>query len=178
MTATIDLNAPLFSGADLKQATGLDDEVFKVWLKRGTLRPARREKLAVRSRPHFSIIDIFKAKLAAALGNSFPIGPSLWMEAAEEMKKPPKQAVSPVLVHLLADEGWMWAVARSVERGKPLALFAAVTSDRGCWEYHLGLQKPFSPEEFGAGVPYLVIPVGEWFASVYRKCQFLLRDRE
>lgn len=178
----IDINAPQFTGSDLAHVAGLDSGLLKLWVRRGLLQPTRIERLAIRQRPHFSVVAIFKAKLMRLVGETLSIGPALVRLAADQAedeanKKQGKLSASAAakLSRVLADEGWMWAVARSVETGKALPVFAAVTLTGDCWNFILYVGEEKIAPPFGADVPYAFLPVGPIFASVYNECRHLLR---
>jgi hypothetical protein len=72
----------------------------------------------------------------------------------------------------VADEGWMWAVARSVDRDEPLALLAALNRrSADCWQFFLEFDASKFASRFGPEEPYAIVQVGAIFASVYRECK-------
>jgi hypothetical protein len=179
----LDIRAPLFSTSELGKVTGIDRKLVNLWLERELVRPTRLERMAVRNRPRFSVVDIFKARLNRTLSDRLLIGLSASTDAGEEAERAadPKAAsryMLPGAAHVLADEGWMWAVARSVERGKPLEVFAAIAWVDGCWDLWLELEAEKLASPFGPEVPYIVVPVGAIFACVYGQCKALLEGSE
>jgi hypothetical protein len=74
---------------------------------------------------------------------------------------------------------WMWAMARSVERGKPFFVYAYAARPDDEWQIDMhienpGVQSPNEPPCFGWKVPHIYVPVGEIFISVYNDCKRLL----
>jgi hypothetical protein len=176
MQKNLDIHAPQFSRADLVKVSGLDPKIVKLWIGRRLIRPARKERVDVRSRLHFSVVTIFEAKLMRLIGENVVFGPSHGneMAALAEAAKPKTNAtISSDVARVLADDGWMWAVARSVELGKPLRVFAGIANLRGCWNLHLRLNDATFEGQFEPEVSYIVVPVGEVFATVYRDCRAL-----
>jgi hypothetical protein len=195
----LDIVAPLFTTQELCRAAGLDPVLAKAWIARGLLDPDRADPIAVRRRPLFSVMTVFRARLARELGDQLGVAPSDVVETKRakkradvktvkdiarasgdveealrkllaEGRKPPRQGLDR-LARVVADEGWSWAVARSVERGKPLGLIAGVSRDKGCWDFYLALEAEKLAERFGPKRSYAVIPVGAMFAEVYSACK-------
>lgn len=176
MQKNLDIHAPQFSRADLVKVSGLDPKIIKLWIGRRLIRPARKERVDIRSRLHFSVVTIFEAKLMRLIGENVVFGPSHGneMAALAEAAKPKNNAtISSDVARVLADDGWMWAVARSVELGKPLHVFAGIANLQGCWNLHLRLNDAAFDGQFEPEVSYIVVPVGEVFAAVYRDCRAL-----
>jgi hypothetical protein len=194
----LDINAPLFTTQELCRAAGLEPALAKAWIARGLLDPDRADPIAVRRRPLFSVMTIFRARLARELSDQLGIRPadaekfneakkradektvkgiaraSGDVEAAlrkllAEGRKPPRTGLDR-LTRVVADEGWTWAVARSVERGKPLQLLGGISRENGCWDFHLALDAANLADRFGSKRTYAVIPVGGMFADVYGTC--------
>lgn len=181
MLNPIDIHAPQFTAADAARIADVDPGLLKLWIKRGLLEPARIERLTVRRRPHFSIVTIFKLKLMLVVGESLSVGPSKMKGAADqaalEAEKKTKLSSGPTgaaLVRAVADDGWMWAVARSAERGAPLNVMGAATLSNECWDFRLYPPGANFTPGFGDNVPYAVLPLGAIFSSVYRDCRTLL----
>ena len=79
----------------------------------------------------------------------------------------------------------MWALARSIERGRPLFVYAYVARSKGEWlvDMHVenpGVKTPSERPSFGShlpdvwSVPHVFVPVGAIFAKVYNSCKVLL----
>jgi hypothetical protein len=170
----IDLAA--FTATQLSTVTGIDRKLVNLWLERGVITPTHLERLTERNRPMFSVIAIFKARLIKALSDELSINPASSMLAgaeAERASRPGARAASSVarMAQVIADAGWMWAVARGVDRGKPLALFAAINRTDDCWQLFLEFDVGKFAQRFGPDKAYAVIPIGEVFATVYRQCK-------
>jgi hypothetical protein len=73
----------------------------------------------------------------------------------------------------------MWAMARSIERGKPFYIYAYATRSDQKWQFDMHIENPGAerPNElpcFGWKVPHIFVPVGEIFIAVYNDCKKLL----
>ncbi len=191
----LDITLPLFTTSELCRAAGLAPHLAKVWLQRGLIEPGRTDQLAVRKRPLFSVAGIFRAALARQLGEQIEIGPfeagaaggapktsssaaikqiaASTRDDAETLvdeRKPERPGINQ-LARVITDEGWMWAVARSVERGKPLPLFGGVSKDGGCWSFYVELDAQKLHSHFAPDAVYAVVPIGAIFARVYTQCK-------
>jgi hypothetical protein len=177
---TLPITTGQYSSAEVARVTGLDQGLLKLWLNRGLLHPDRVEVLAKRSRPHYSVVDVFKVKLMQVLIDCLSVPPTPGTIGADRSEKQPPKNRRSVSISLqleisnaLANEGWMWAQARSIEAGKPLPIFAAMTRLGDDWDFHLHVgDDPFKPS-FGKDRPYIIVPVGAIFADVYRACRKL-----
>ena len=69
---------------------------------------------------------------------------------------------------------WQWALARSIERGHKLAIYAYATRQGGQWRIDMHVGRQAEPPLFGWDVPHIYIPVSEIFAFVYTGCKKLL----
>ena len=171
----MDIKAPLFSASELGKVAGVDRKLVNLWLERRVVRPTRLEQLASRRRPSFSVAAIFKARLTRVLAESLAISTSSAVIAglAAEMADDPKSATAELRRHVrvAADPGWMQASARSVERGKPLALFAGISRTGDRWRFALEPDAGKLADRFESDAPYAVVPIGSIFESVYRDCK-------
>ncbi len=170
------IDEPSFTAADLSSMVGVDRKLVNLWLERGVIVPSKLERLPSRNRPMFSVIGIFKARLIRVLSETLSINPASSMLAgneAERASRPGAAAASSVsrMAQTLADEGWMWAVARSVDRGKPLTLFAAITRADDCWQFFMEFDVSKLAPRFRPDEPYAIVPIGMLFAGVYRQCK-------
>jgi hypothetical protein len=170
------IDASNFNATQLGHVAGADRKLINLWLERGLISPTKLERVGDRNRPKFSVIAIFKARLMKVLSETLSISPSSSMLAGNEAERAakPSAAVASSITHMantLADEGWMWAVARSVDRGKPLALFAAINRAEDCWRFFMEFDVGKFPQRFLPKEPYAVIPIGVLFAEVYRQCK-------
>jgi hypothetical protein len=177
----LNIHLPLFSATELGKVAGIERKLVNLWLERELIQPTRIERLAVRKRPLFSVVAIFKARLIRILSGSLLVSASGSMLAGAEAERASKPGAAtrsrtPALPEVIADEGWMWAVARSVESGKALPLVAAITRSDDCWDFFLGLEVSSFARRFAPEVPYAVVPIGEIFASVYLECKALIPD--
>jgi len=172
----IDINESYFSGAALAKVAGVDRKLLNRWLERGLIEPPRIERLAIRKRPMFSVVAIFQARLIKILYDSLAISASGSVLAglkAERESRPGAAAASGLarLAKAVADEGWMWAVARSVDRNEPLALLAAINRrSNDTWRFFLEFDAGKFADRFGPEEPYAIVQVGAIFGSVYRDC--------
>lgn len=150
----MDIQAPLFTLAELCRATGLERSTANMWLRRDQIRPTRTEKLTERKRALFSAFAIFRVKLMHTMTAHLAMGPSETIDFTKE----------------IADA--MYSVARESDRGRTLALLAAVSKKGDRWDVIFPVTKADSfPEKFGSQTPFAMVPVGEIFADVYRECQ-------
>jgi hypothetical protein len=175
-TPELKIDKPEFTAAQLCAVAGIDRKLVNLWLERNLIAPTKVERLAARNRPMFSVIAIFKARLIRALSETLSINPASSMLAgieAERASRPGAAAASSIarMAQTIADEGWMWAVARSVDRGKPLALFAAINRVDDCWQFFMEFDVGKFAQRFQPDEPYAVVPIGEIFATVYRDCK-------
>jgi hypothetical protein len=169
------------------------------WLQRGLLRPGRADLVAVRKRPLFSVMSVFQARLARELGEDLEMGPFDAGEAGRVNKQATRAVIRQIakstgdateamsrllaevkrgqksakksLVNVVADEGWTWAVARSVDRGKPLPLLGGVAKRDDCWSFYIALDPMKLAEHLGPASTYAVIPIGAMFATAYSECK-------
>lgn len=150
----MDIQAPLFTLAELCRATGLDRGVANMWLRRGHIQPTRSEQLPIRKRALFSVFAIFQLKLVQLMAECTAMSPSEALDFSKRITTA------------------MWSVARESDRGRTLELLAGVSKDRDRWRLVFPvLDERKLARQFGQLSPYIVIPVGEIFAEVYRKCQ-------
>ena len=171
------ISAALFSASELAHVAGVDRKLVNVWLERELLAPTRTEHLAIRKRPMFSVIEIFKARLAKVLFDRLMINAHPSMMAGKLAIHPDDETVQ-YLSRLLkgaADEGWMYAVARGEQRRMPIRIFAAMSRSADEWDFFFEMDVANFVNRFPPGVPFAVIPVGEIFASVFRECEALYR---
>lgn len=150
----MDIQAPLFTLAELCRATGLERSAANMWLRRGQIRPTRSERLTARKRALFSVAAIFEVKLMQVVAEHLEMGPSGSSVFARE---------------IAADA--LWSAARESDRGRTLGLFAALSKEKKCWRWFLKLNSADFADKFPPSTPYAVIPVGEIFTEVYRECQ-------
>ncbi len=177
MQKTLDIHAPQLSRSDLARVAGIEPQLMKLWVGRGLLKPARKERVSVRSRLHYSIVTVFKAKLMRLISEQVLLGPSRGTEMTgllDAATLAADSSASSDLVDALADDGWMWAVARRVDNETPFRVYAAVTHSGKCWTLKLCLKVADLETLFEPEISYVVVPVGEIFAAVYRECRELL----
>ena len=68
---------------------------------------------------------------------------------------------------------WMWASARSIEKGDPLLVYAYAARPNRKWLFDMHLAKPGEPPSFGYEVPHIYVPMSKIFAEVYGECKRL-----
>jgi hypothetical protein len=199
-----DLYRPLFTAAKLADLCGVKRPVIDTMATRGFIRASGREPAATprrqsatkgtrrrasKGRPLFSARDVFKVRLmrslAAQLDMAFPesVVMAVWAErtgAAEQKKIAEYEASISELADAPAYEGeWMWAMARSIERGKPFYIYAYATRSDQKWQFDMhienpGAERPNEPPCFGWKVPHIFVPVSEIFLVTYADCKKLL----
>lgn len=181
-----DLDAALFTAAELAQVSGLSRAMVDVWVSRGLLRPTRRERAQRQTkgrvrkghgRPMFSAGAIFKVRLTLELGRHLGIGLSEWVpfgNEAEDAEIPSYTASIAELAELIAGANWTWAVARGVENDKPFRIYSYATYVDGklLFDTHVGEHR--REPCFGLDVPHLYIPIWRIFETVYVDCKRLL----
>jgi hypothetical protein len=156
----MDIQAPLFTLAELCRATGLPRSAANMWLRRGQIHPTRSEQVVVRKRALFSVMAIFEIKLMQALSEHLEMGPSGSSWFTQE----------------IADA--MWSMARESDRGRPLRLFAGVSKEKDRWRWFLELDPTKLINKFAPKSPFAMIRVGEIFTAVYRECQKIFAGEE
>jgi hypothetical protein len=172
--ASLDPNLPLFTAAELAAVSGLSRGIVDLWGSRGLLPPTRRERMPRSAkarprkghgRPMFSVAAIFRARLAHDLGAHLGIGLSEWIQLAELIE-----------ASEVAYRGWMEAVAHAIETHTPAKLYAYAAYIDGTWMItgQVGAEVKLEEREFGDAIPYIVIPMSDIFAAVYRECKNLL----
>ena len=172
--------APAFSSNELCTVAGIERKLVNLWLERGVVQPSRTEQLAVRTRPHFSCVDIFKARLTRELSELLDIATSSSRIAgmsAEIADNP--TASSPEIrrvVRVAASKGWMHGSARAAERGKPLNFYAGLSRSENCWEFRMDMDIGKLAIHFGDN-SFVAIPIGAIFDAVYLECKSVFEGR-
>ncbi len=196
--AAFDLYAAQFGTGDVAHVCGVSRAVIDMWVNRGFIGPTRRTRSATerpratkrgrstvsKGRPLFSVRDVFKARLMRVLAMQVGAGLAEWEEIAEQVRnrkiKDSERAIG-ALAELaeISDTPamtgeWMWAVARSIERGKPLNIYAYASRSGEEWLFDMHFVNRGEPPCFGENVPHVFIPVSDVFAYVYTKCKKIL----
>jgi hypothetical protein len=180
--AAFDLEAPLFTSAELADVSGLSRTMVDVWISRGLLQPTRRERAERRTkgrvrkgqgRPMFSSGVIFKVALTCDLGRHLGIGLSEWGPLGNKVERAQLTNIAGV-ADRVAGGNWMWAVARGVENEKPFRIYTLATYSDGEWLFDMQLGDQSHKPSFGQDVPYLVIPTWKIYKRVYLQCKKLL----
>jgi hypothetical protein len=173
--------APAFSSNELCAIAGINRKLANLWLERGVIQPSRVERLAVRSRPHFSCVEIFKTRLTRELSELLDIGTSSSRVAgiAAEVADNPSAYSADIrrIVHVAASEGWMHGSARAVERGKPLNMYAGLSRSEKCWEFQMDMDVRKLVTQFD-NIPIVLIPISALFDTVYLKCKSVTEARD
>lgn len=134
---------------------GVTRAVFDMWVNRGYIR--RTNKMG---RPLFSAREIFKAKLLQQLSTSIAV--SDYKEVAEAAR-------------IVADTGeWMWSVARGIESGKPMVVYAYAARIKSKWKFDMHIGKRGEEPCFGWDAPHIFVPMSEIFIEVYKECKKVL----
>ena len=179
--AAFDLEAALFTSAELADVSGLSRTMVDVWISRGVLQPTRRERAERRTkgpvrkgqgRPMFSSGVIFKVALTCILGRHLGIGLSEWEPLGTKVEGALLTNVAEV-ADRVAGGNWMWAVARGVENKKPFRIYTLATYSNGEWLFDMQLGEQPSKLSW-QDVPYLVIPTWKIYERVYLQCKKLL----
>ena len=198
-----DIYAGQFSSTELAVLCGVKRPVVDTMGTRGFIGPTRREQSAgprqqskakgsrpksPKGRPLFSFRDAVMVRMMRVLS---PLGvglsvSSFMADQAKERKITESEAAMDSMAELAdvadtpATKGeWMWAMARSIERGKPFYIYAYATRFDDEWQFDMhienpGVEKPDEPPCFGWNVPHIYVPVGEIFIAVYNDCKKLL----
>jgi hypothetical protein len=198
-----DLYKPLLSAAKVADLCGVKRPVIDTMGTRKFIHASGREQPSTSprqgrkkgaknsgpiGRPLFSARDVFKVRLMRDLADQvdFALTQSkdmaVWTEqtSVDDQKKLIEYEASvSKLADAFAYEGeWMWGMARSIERGKPLFIYAYATRAGGKWRFdmHIETTNTGKPNEpcFGWGVPHIYVPVGEIFTAVYNDCKKVL----
>jgi hypothetical protein len=122
------------------------------------------------SRPMFSVIIIFKARLILELGNTLGLGPSESSLASDEALRTEIQArelEEENAAEIAAKRNWMWTCARSVETKHPINIYAYAARSAGRWLFDVHLGEKGAMPCFGLQVPHVYVPISEIFISVY-----------
>jgi len=69
---------------------------------------------------------------------------------------------------------WMWAIARSVEQGESLYIYAYATRSEQKWLFDIHITNPGEPPSFGWDMPHMYVPMSAIFVAVYTDCKKLL----
>lgn len=199
--AAFDLDAAQFGIGDVADVCGVSRAVIDMWGNRGFIGPSRRARsisptkrgksVLSKGRPLFSARDLFEARLirVLALRVGLTLGES--EDVSEKARKFKIPYVEPAIDALaeLADAlaalsepsdppamrgEWMWAVARSIERGKRFYVYAYATRSDDQWLFDMHFVKPAEPPCFGSDKPHIFVPVSDVFEFVYSECKKLL----
>lgn len=172
--------APTFSSTELCKIAKIDRKLVNLWLERDVIQPSRTEQLPVRTRPYFSCVAIFKARLTHELSGLLDIGASsssiagLGAEVADNPTIPTPEILR--VIHVAASEGWMHGSARAVERGKPLNFYAGLSRSERCWEFRMDQDVHKLAGHFKK-LPFVLIPIGTLFDAVYLDCKSVFEGR-
>jgi hypothetical protein len=87
---------------------------------------------------------------------------------------------SEVAVRFATEGEWMWACARSYERGSPIPMYAYATrSEDGEWLLDMHLFNYGEEPSFGWEVPHIFVPMSHLYLEVYVECKRILgRSKE
>jgi hypothetical protein len=165
---------PVFSTNELSAIAGIDRKLVNLWLERGIIEPSRTEQLAVRTRPHFNCVAIFKARLTRELSELLDMSSSSsrFAGVGAELADNPSAGKADIrrVVDVAASPGWMHANARAAERGKPLNFYAGLSRTKACWEFRMDLDVRKLVDHFGK-TSFVLIAIGALFDEVYLACK-------
>jgi hypothetical protein len=198
------LYKPLFTTTKVAALCGVQRPVIDTMGTRGFIRASGREQSATprqqsrtkgrrsgasEGRPLFSARDVFKVRMMRVLAGQLDVGLTESGFMADKAEKPDEsvkrtiaeyEAATVEIADTIAMTGeWMWAMARSIERGRPFQIFAYAARLDNEWQFDMHIENPDveSPGEppcFGWKVPHIYVPVGEIFIAVYNDCKKLL----
>jgi hypothetical protein len=199
-----DIYKPLFTAAKVADLSGVKRPVIDTMGTRGFIRASGREQPATpraqsrttgrrprapKGRPLFSTRDVFKVRLMRVLAAQLDVGLTESGFMADKAEKPDESVKRTIAEYeaalvkaadTIAMTGeWMWAMARSIERGTPFYIYAYATRSKNKWEFDMhvenpGVEKPSEPPCFGWTAPNLYVPIGKIFIDVYNDCKKLL----
>ena len=181
-----DLYAGLFTPSKVADLSGVKRPVIDTMGTRDFIGPTRRERAT--ERPLFSFRDVVKVRIMRSLA---PLGmglkeSSLMTDVFKKRKMTESEAAMDAMAELadVADipaygGEWMWAMARSIERGKPFYIYAYAARTKNKWQFDMhienpGVKSPTEPPCFGWTHPNLFVPVGEIFIATYKDCKKVL----
>ena len=72
--AKLDVDRADFSGSQLCAVAKIDRKLLNLWIERKVIKPADREELGQKTRPWFSVANIFQARLIKVLSESLLLG--------------------------------------------------------------------------------------------------------
>ncbi len=162
-----------FTGSELALLSGLNRPMVDVWVNRGLLEPARRERPTTTSKkgrnrkgqgkPMYSLADVFMVRLTRELGAHLEFGLSEWVALASIAKA----------AKIASGENWMWAAGRAIENNKPWKIYGYATYAEGEWLFDMHINE-FKEPCFGLKASFLFIPMSEVFEATYTECKKLL----
>jgi hypothetical protein len=163
----IDVEAPIFTQAELCKITGLDNGTVDSWLLRGILETTKVGGRALRGRRLFSVAAIFQATVIAELVARLAIPPS---EAA-------KVARCDAVAEWTGRDDWKSRTIQVFERSaKVTSVFLLIVRADDDWKAkeaygkNAPLFEPRSIYEKWLALPFIVLPASELLSSVYKKC--------
>jgi len=177
------LYAGLFTPTKLANVCGVKRPVIDTMSTRSLIVPSQRERAT--ERPLFSFRDAVYIRIMRVLT---PLGmglkeSSLMGDVFKKRKMTKSEAAMDAMAEAAdiadtpATKGeWMWAMARSVERGKPFYIYAYAARTKNKWQFDMHIENPGTvrPSEqpcFGWKVPHIYVPVGEIFIATYNDCK-------
>jgi hypothetical protein len=190
-----DLYAGQFSAGESASILKMKPGVLAMQTRRGVSPPTRRGGVAGSARKKkrerqgkalFSLRDLIKIQTQQTLSE---MGFSLTelVPVGDQMKLTPEPVAARLsaieaayIAGTIAMEGeWMWAMARSIERGQPFLIYAYATRTNNKWQLDMhidnpGVESPTKPPCFGWKAPLLYLPVSEIFIGVYSECKKVL----
>jgi hypothetical protein len=190
MNPTFDLYAPLFSAAEVAQIAGVPRPIIDVWVNRKVIQPTRRQRPAISQRrasknkgrhsrigrPMFSCRDAFKAMMVRALAEWLTLGSPESSSIASNAEATKLHRESARVAEVAVGGEWMWACARSSERGKLLNIYAYASRNAGHWEFDMHVGVAGEAPCFGWERPHLFVPISLLFQRTYEKCKQLLAN--
>lgn len=165
-----------FTAGEVASMCGVSRPVIDTWGTRGFLQPTRRERQSPsrvgaktkstdlkKGKPLFSAADAFKAQLLKLLSED--VGTPLEIGAASEV------------AGAAAYKGeWMWAVARGVEKEKPLLVYTYVARVKSKWQFDMHIGERGKAPCFGWSKPHIYVPMSDIFTGIYLACKRLVPE--
>jgi hypothetical protein len=182
MQPPFDPYAALFSAGEVAEMSGVSRAIIDVWVTRTVIEPSRRQRAPIRKRspnkkrvaprvgrPVFSCRDVFKVLLVRVLADRLTL-------ASPESSRVARLAELAKIADAVTGGNWMWALARSIERGNPLRLYAYATRSDGEWSLDMHIGEFLAAPKFGFDVPHIFVPMTVLFDEAYQKCRQLVGE--
>jgi hypothetical protein len=181
-----DLYAGQFSVGEAATILKMKPSVLAMQVQRGLISPTRREvaagsrkKRERQGKTRLSLRELMKvdtqnalASMGFSLTESVPVGDKMKRTTEHVAARLFTLEAIEVADRISTTGEWMWAMARSIERGKPFYIYAYAARQKSGWELDMyienpGVVKPSQPPCFGWDVPHIYLPVSAIFTTLY-----------